>query len=288
MRTRICDFLGIEIPIFFAPMGPNLSGVELTAAVSQAGGLGILQSQLSPPNLLREEIQNIRMLTNKPFGVNFILYFPSEHGVQLCLEERVPLLSFFWGDPAPYIERSHQAGTKVMCRVGSVESARKCSDAGVDIIIAQGVEAGGHIEGEVTTMALVPLMVDAVSPRFVLAAGGIADGRGVAAALALGADGVVMGTRFLASEEANAHPLYKQKLLNAAEKDTVRTTLFGVEWPNAPHRTLRTPFVNHWLSKEAEEPMGPDDVLIGQTTVAGQTFPLKRFAGFPPLLRCYG
>src|SRR5437773_5486635 len=138
-----------------------------------------------------------------------------------------------------------------MHQVGSVAAARRAAAAGVDVIVAQGVEAGGHVEGKVGTMVLVPRVVDAVAPRPVAAAGGIADGRGIVAALALGAQAAVLGTRFLASAECRAHPYYKQKLLSASEADTVRTTLFGFGWPNAPHRALRTPFVEEWIGNEA-------------------------------------
>src|SRR5437773_6406236 len=251
MKTPLCDLLGIEYPIIAAPMGPDLTGPELVAAVSNAGGLGILQAQLAPPQLFRREIQRIRELTDKPFGVNLILHFPADDQVAICVEERVPVLSFFWGDPTPYLERAHSAGIKVLQQVGSVGDAEVAVRGGVDVIIAQGVEAGGHIAGEISTFALVPRVVDAVAPRPVAAAGGIADGRGIVAALALGAQAAVLGTRFLASDECRAHPYYKQKLLSASEGDTVRTTLFGFGWPNAPHRTLRTPFVEEWIGNEA-------------------------------------
>jgi NAD(P)H-dependent flavin oxidoreductase YrpB (nitropropane dioxygenase family) len=145
------------------------------------------------------------------------------------------------------VERTHAAGVKVFHQVGSVTDARRAADAGVDVIIAQGVEAGGHVAGEVSTLALVPRVVDAVAPRPVAAAGGIGDARGVVAVLALGAQAAVLRTRFLASAESRAHPHYKQKLLEAGEGDTVRTILFGHGWPNAPHRSLRTACVQQWL-----------------------------------------
>jgi NAD(P)H-dependent flavin oxidoreductase YrpB (nitropropane dioxygenase family) len=163
--------------------------------------------------------------------------------VAICVAERVPIVSFFWGDPTPYVNRVHAGGGKVFHQAGSVADAQRAAKANVDVIIAQGVEAGGHIAGEVSTLALVPRVVDAVAPHIVAAAGGIADGRGVVAALALGAQAAVLGTRFLASTESRAHPDYKKKLLAVNENDTVRTTLFGFGWPNASHRTLRTPFV---------------------------------------------
>ena len=283
MRTSFCDLLGIEHPIVAAPMGPDLTGPELVAAVSNAGGLGILQAQFCPPPIFRQEIRRVRALTAKPFGVNVLLHFPVEDQVAICLEERVPVLSFFWGDPTPYVGRAHAAGVKVFHQVGSVADAHRAAVAGVDVIIAQGVEAGGHVAGEVSTLALVPRVVDAVAPRPVAAAGGIADARGVVAVLALGAQAAVLGTRFLASAESRAHPHYKQKVLDAGEEDTVRTTLFGHGWPNAPHRTLRTAFVRQWLGQEARgQESRPDEPAVGQTVVGGQPMPVLRFMGLPP------
>ena len=283
MKTALCHVLGIEYPIITAPMGPDLSGPELVAAVSNAGGLGILQAQLCPPPVFRREIRRVRALTDKPFGVNLILHFPVEDHVAVCLEERVPVLSLFWGDPTPYVKRAHAAGMKVFHQVGSVPEAQRAAAAGVDVIIAQGVEAGGHVAGEVSTLALVPRVVDAVAPRPVAAAGGIADARGVVAVLALGAQAAVLGTRFLASSESRAHPHYKKKLLEASEGDTVRTILFGYGWPNAPHRALRTAFVQQWLGQEARgQESRPDEPVIGQTVIGGQPMPVLRFMGIPP------
>src|ERR1700758_4692397 len=156
MKTNLCHNLGIEYPIIAAPMGPDLTGPDLVAAVSNAGGLGILQAQFCPPPLFRQEIRRVRTLTDKPFGVNLLLQFPVEDHVAVCLEERVPVLSFFWGDPTPYVEGAHSAGVKVFHQVGSVSEAEHAAAAGVDVIIAQGGEAGGHVAGEVSTLALVP------------------------------------------------------------------------------------------------------------------------------------
>jgi NAD(P)H-dependent flavin oxidoreductase YrpB (nitropropane dioxygenase family) len=283
MKTNLCHILGIEHPIIAAPMGPDLTGPDLVAAVSNAGGLGILQAQLCPPPLFRQEIRRVRALTDRPFGVNLILHFPVVDHVAVCLEERVPVLSFFWGDPTPYVGRAHAAGVKVFHQVGSVAEAQKAAAAGIDVIVAQGVEAGGHVVGEVSTLALIPRVVDAVAPRPVVAAGGIADGRGVVAVLALGAQAAMLGTRFLASAESRAHPRYKQRLLEADEGGTVRTILFGHGWPNAPHRTLRTAFVEQWLGREARgQESRPDEPAVGQTVIGGQPMPVLRFMGLPP------
>ncbi|MCI0453400.1 MAG: nitronate monooxygenase [Candidatus Dadabacteria bacterium] len=282
IRTRLCDFLGIDFPIICAPMG-FVTGAELAAAVSNAGGLGIMAFSGNPPEALRQEIRRLRSLTDRPFGVNLILHYPVEEHVTVCIEEKVPILSFFWGDPSRFVERAHAVGIKVFHQVGSVRTAQRAVKAGVDVIIAQGVEAGGHIEGEVTTMALVPRVVDAISPIPVVATGGIADARGFVAALALGADGVSLGTRFLATTESNAHPIYKERVLKANEEDTVLTTLFGHGWPNAPHRTIRTAFVEEWLGKEERgNESRSDELVIGETRIAGELVPVVRFKGYPP------
>ena len=162
-------------------------------------------------------------------------------------------------------------------------TVQRAHTAGVDFVIAQGVEAGGHVAGTVSTMVLVPRVVDSVAPLPVVAAGGIADGRGFAAALALGADGVTLGTRLLVATECNAHNKYKQKILAASEEDTVRTTLFGNGWPNAPHRTLRTPFVKRWIENEARgSEQRADEPIVAEVTLGGMRMPLPRFGGIPP------
>ena len=283
LSTRLSRLLGIEFPIFSAPMGPDIAGPDLVAAVSGAGGLGLMQTQFSPPAHFREQIQSVRKATDKPFGVNFILVLPHEENLAVSLEEHVPIISFFWGDPSRYVERIHAAGSKVVLQVGSVEAAQRAAAAGVDVIIAQGTEAGGHVEGEVATMVLAPRIVDAVAPLPVAVAGGSADARGVVAALALGAEAVVLGTRFIATHEANAHPEYKQKLLEAGERDTVRTILFGHGWPNSPHRTLRTRFVEQWLGNESRgQESRLDEPVIGTNRIGGREIPIPRFMSAPP------
>lgn len=267
LRTPLCDLLGIEVPIIQAPIG-SASSPELAAAVSNAGGLGMLSGTWREPQELRRLIRRIRSLTAKPFGVNLVLHWAQEERVAICLEEGVPVLSFFWGDPAPHIADAHRMGARVLHTIGSAAEARDAVATGVDAVVAQGWEAGGHVWGQVATMPLVPLVVDAVAPIPVVAAGGIADGRGVAAALALGAAGVWLGTRFLASEEAVVHPIYQQRLLEAVETDTVHAATFGDDWYGAPHRTLRTPTLSRW--EQAGRPArgarpGEDEVIAWGT-----------------------
>ncbi|MHB1930967.1 MAG: NAD(P)H-dependent flavin oxidoreductase, partial [Acidimicrobiales bacterium] len=193
--TRLCQLIGIEVPIVQAPIG-NASSPELVAAVSGAGALGMLSATWRAPAEIRRVIGEIRDLTDRPFGVNLVLEWEQDARLDTCLEEGVRIVSFFWGDPARYLGRVHDAGGIVMHTVGSAAEARQRAADGVDVVVAQGLEAGGHVWGQVSTMALVPAVVDAVGDVPVVAAGGIADARGVAAALALGASGVWMGTRF--------------------------------------------------------------------------------------------
>lgn len=245
MRTALCDRLGIDLPIIQAAMG-GVSCPALAAAVSNAGGLGTLALSWSGEAAMRRQIRETRARTDRPFGVNLVLDWPEEERLAVCLEERVPVISFFWGDPAPFVARAHDAGAAVLHTVSSAAEARRAVEAGVDVVVAQGWEAGGHVAGDVATLPLVPSVVDAVAPVPVVAAGGIADGRGLAAVLALGAAGAWIGTRFLASEEAAIHPRYRALILEAAATDTVHTGLFDVKWPNAPHRVLRNKTFRAW------------------------------------------
>lgn len=246
MKTALCDVLGIQIPIILAPMGVAV-GPKLTAAVCNAGGLGTIPLWRADIETLRRQIREVKSLTDKPFAVNLNLDFPQEERLEACLQERVPVISFFWGDPGELVSRAKGAGVIVMQTVGSANEAKAAVGYGVDIVVAQGWEAGGHVWGTVATMALVPSVVDAVAPVPVVAAGGIADGRGLAAALALGASGAWIGTRFLASSEAAIHSHYRERLLNASESDTIHLqNLFDLTWPDAPHRVLRNKTVTDW------------------------------------------
>jgi nitronate monooxygenase len=245
LQTPLCKLLNIALPIIQAPMG-GAATPALVAAVSNAGGLGMLPVTWHDLEALRDAIRQTRQLTTRPFGVNLVLKWPQQERLHICLEEGVAVVSFFWGDPSSYVAAVHAAGSLVMQTVGSAAEARRMRDASVDILVAQGWEAGGHVWGQVATLPLVPRVVDAVAPAPVVAAGGIADGRGLAAVLALGAAGAWMGTRFLASQEAHAHPVYKQKVLQAAETDTIYSCLFDGGWRDAPHRTLRNSTLTNW------------------------------------------
>ncbi len=221
IHTSLCDLLGIEHPIYQGGM-VWLGTAELASAVSNAGGLGILGAGNAPADWVRNEIRRTREMTDRPFGVNVMLLSPfASQVVEVILAERVPLVTTGAGNPGPVIPRFKEAGIKVMPVVASVALAIRLERAGADGVIAEGMESGGHV-GEITTMALVPQVVDAVSIP-VVAAGGIADGRGLVAALALGAVGVQMGTRFVCATECIAHPNFKQKIVQAKDRATVTT-----------------------------------------------------------------
>jgi nitronate monooxygenase len=246
LKTRLCRDLGIDYPILSAPLGGGNAGPELVAAVSGAGGLGLLGMGGLPAPAIREQIRDTRRRTSKPFGAGLLLPLLEGGEVEACVEERVPVLLLFWGDVAPHVEKAKRAGIRVFAQVGSVAEAKAAAAAGVHAIVAQGFEAGGHVRGTTSLATLVPAVLQAVGPLPVVAAGGIATGRGLVAALGLGAQAVSMGTRFLASEESRACWEYKQRVVGAGAEDTVHTMLFDIGWPDAPHRVLRNKAVEEW------------------------------------------
>ncbi|GAB2837185.1 NAD(P)H-dependent flavin oxidoreductase [Streptomyces daliensis] len=254
LATPLCTTLGIEVPVIQAPVG-SATTPALAAAVTEAGGMGTLALTWDTPARAVAKIREVRRRTAGTFGVNLVLDFPVEEILTACLDEGVPLVSTFWGDPAGLPDRVHAAGALHFHTVGGVEEARRAADAGADAVVAQGWEAGGHVRGEVSTMALVPAVVDAVRPLPVVAAGGIGDGRGLAAALALGAQAGWLGTRFLTALEADTHERYRALLRDATEADTVHTRCFDGGWPDAPHRALRNATLARW--EDAGCPRGP-------------------------------
>ncbi|MGH6630542.1 MAG: NAD(P)H-dependent flavin oxidoreductase, partial [Burkholderiales bacterium] len=246
LHTRVCDLFGVELPIVSAGMG-GVAGAELAAAVSNAGGLGTVALAGLPPAAVTAQLRSARALTAKPLVASLLIPFMTPEVLSAALAERISAVWFFWGEPAaPDVAACHQAGVKVIWQCGSVDEAVRARSSGVDCVIAQGFEAGGHVRGTTTTVSLLPAVRDAIGDLPLLAAGGLADGRGLAAALALGADGAVFGTRFIASAECAAHPDYKRRILAAHAEDTLYTTLFDIGWPDAPHRVLRTELVQQW------------------------------------------
>lgn len=221
MKTRVTELLGIKYPIFQGGMA-WVSEANLAAAVSNAGGIGLIAGGSAPTGKIREEIRMAKEMTDKPFGVNIMLMSPyADEIAQMVIEEKIAVVTTGAGNPGKYIPAWQEAGIRVIPVVPSVALAKRMERAGADAVIAEGCESGGHI-GELTTMALIPQVVDAVSIP-VLAAGGIADGRGVAASFLLGAEGVQVGTRFLASDECQIHQGYKDLVLKAKDTDSAVT-----------------------------------------------------------------
>lgn len=267
------------MPIIQAAMG-GATCPALAAGVSNAGGLGMLALSTADADDIRREIRETRALTRRPFGINLILEWPEDEQLDVCLEEGVPIVSFFWGDPARLVARAHDGGAVVLHSVGSADEARRAVDAGIDIVVAQGWEAGGHVRGTVATLPLTRAVVTAVTPTPVVAAGGITDGRGLAAVLALGASGAWIGTRFLASEEAAIHTRYRELLLRAKETDTVYTELFDIGWPNAPHRVLRNRTVDAW--EAAGRPRPGERPGEGEVVATSPRGAIVRYASATP------
>ncbi|HHY36984.1 MAG TPA: enoyl-[acyl-carrier-protein] reductase FabK [Firmicutes bacterium] len=245
MRTKICELLGIEYPILQGGMA-WVATAELAAAVSKAGGLGIIGAGNMTPQMLAGEIKRVREYTDRPFGVNVYYLSPYvDEIIETVIRHRVPVVTTGAGNPGRHIHRLQEKGIKVIPVVASVALAKRLARLGVDAVIAEGMECGGHI-GDLTTMALVPQVVDAVDIP-VIAAGGIADGRGLAAALALGAQGVQLGTRFVCARECTVHQNYKDMILKAGDRDTVVT---GASTGH-PVRVLKNPFSREFLRREA-------------------------------------
>jgi enoyl-[acyl-carrier protein] reductase II len=244
LHTPICDYFGIEYPIFLAGMG-GVSTAPLVAAVSNAGGLGVMGAATMDAAMLREEIRQTRDLTDKPFAVDLLAPIPDSIRPQMkvLIDEGVKIFVAGLAVPAEFIEELHANGIKVVVMCGKVRHAQKSEAAGADVVVAQGTEAGGHT-GEIGTLALVPQVVDAVKIP-VLAAGGIVDGRGVVAALALGAQGAVIGTRFIATNESQAAAGYREAILGAKDDSTVRTR----SYTGKPARAIRNSRTDEWESK---------------------------------------
>jgi NAD(P)H-dependent flavin oxidoreductase YrpB (nitropropane dioxygenase family) len=256
IHTRICDLLGIVHPIVLGGMG-TATTAPLVTAVSNAGAFGTLGTSAFNAATLETEIARIHERTEKPFGINHLLFQIQEEMFAVTLRARPAVAAFAWArkdqDLREYFKRAHDAGSKVMYMAGEVPEALRAAEAGADVIVAQGTEAGGHVVW-MASLPLVPMMVKAVAPLPVLSAGGIADGRGLAAALALGAEGALLGTRFMATPEAPIHANFKQAIVKSDGHDTVLTEIPDIAtqrvWPGALSRAQRNQFIECWSGRE--------------------------------------
>ena len=281
LHTSVCHLLRIAVPILQAGMG-RYTTPELVAAVSNAGGLGIIGGLGRTPDELRREIHAVRELTDRPFGVNHVMCQLDQASLQVTLAQRVPVLSLAWGRAVDLTYQAHEAGIKVVHMITTPEEAGLVASDGADVVIAQGTEGGGHV-GSISTLPLVPLVVDVVGGVPVLAAGGIADGRGVAAAIMLGAQGVLMGTRFLATPEARGRGHSKDVILNALGSQTMASRFYddilGQIWPGALVRTINHPLVEEWAGRPEEWSLAADQlrpsleaaVEAGDLVMAGES-----------------
>ena len=274
LHTTLCDLFNIDVPIILAPMG-SCTSAEFAAAVSNAGGLGSIGTLSRTTAVVKRDIDMVRTLTRRPFAVNHIPQTLDAEAFRYTLEARPSVISFALGDPGDLVRQAHDSGARVMIQVTTVAQAEQAAERGADVINAQGSESGGY-GGEVSTMALVPQVVDAVSPIPVVASGGIFDGRGVAAALMLGAVGVNLGTRFIASMESPAAIQWKEAITRAASEDTMKAEVFNDIRPlpgTAGYRTvlrsLRTTFLDEWSGKR-EQARRERDHLKSQIATAAQ------------------
>jgi NAD(P)H-dependent flavin oxidoreductase YrpB (nitropropane dioxygenase family) len=269
ITTKFTELVGCEIPIQQAGMGV-VSTPDLAAAVSNAGGLGMLTASVD--DLSADVDATLAAAPGRPFGVNFLMPFFDQAQLEAVVH-RVALVEWFWGQPnSAVVAVAHAAGALAAWQVGSPKEAVAAADAGCDLVVAQGIEAGGHVRGTIGLLPLLDSVLSAVDIP-VIAAGGIGTGRGVAAVLAAGASAARIGTRFVATPESGAHPSYKQALVSAGAEDTLLTGTFTIWWPDAPHRVLSSAVV-------AAEALV--DEQAGEVSGAGEPFPIPRFAVRPP------
>ena len=279
IETDFTRLVGCTVPIQLAGMGAIVSP-ELAAAVSEAGALGQISFVQTDPAVARQRLDRLEQLTRKPYGVNLLLPYVDRE-ILMMASRRARVVDFFWGDPDPdLVQQVHAEGSLASWQVGSVREAISAEKAGCDFLSAQGIEAGGHLRGQLSLLPLLEGVLDAVSVP-VLASGGIGSARSIAAVLQAGAAGVRMGTRFIAAAESNAHPEYVEALIAAGAEDSVLTTLFEVDCPMCPatHRVVRSAL------KLAE---GLPDRPLGEMEVSGSHYPIPRFFGFPPTRQMTG
>jgi nitronate monooxygenase len=282
-HTPVCELLGIERPIVLAPLSAD---PRLPAAVSNAGGLGSLG--LSWSDDAGDVVRETAALTARPLAGNFVLTSDQHRRVDQALSAGLRIVSFIWGDPGSYVDLVHDAGGLVMHTVGSADEARRAAGCGVDIVVAQGWEAGGHVWGGVATLPLVPAVVDAVAPVPVIAAGGIGDARGVAAVFALGAQAALLGTRFLLADEMPIHEEYRRRLIAATETDAEwYPNLYEVGWPDSPHRAIHNSTAERWEAAGRPAPGSrPGEGEVIAHFASGEL--ILRYSPAPPMVGATG
>jgi NAD(P)H-dependent flavin oxidoreductase YrpB (nitropropane dioxygenase family) len=282
LSTSITRTFGLTTPIVNAGMA-MIARPALAAAVCEAGGLGTIGSDINPPDILRDLVRQTKALTKKPFGVDLIGDFVTNEHISVLLEEQVALAIFFWTLPTvEHVQRLKQGGVRVWMQIGRVAEAEQAVALGADAVIVQGAEAGGHNRAEASTMTLFPRIRKRFPSLPLLAAGGIVDGRTMAAALVLGADAVWCGSRFLASQEAEAHDAYKARVLSADVGDTAILSIYGPEWPGQAMRAIVNDGARAALGRESEAIGDAAGQVIGSTVLNGQTILAPRYSAILP------
>ncbi len=272
-------FLNLKYPILQAPIG-SIASTRLAASVSNAGGMGSLALTWTEPDVAADRVRKLRAKTANPFFVNFVLSFPPK-ALEAALEAGTPAITFSWGQPGQLVNRIHQFDAQVGVQVGTVDGAKQALDDGVDFIICQGVEAGGHVQSTTPLSELLPKVVEIARSVPVVAAGGLTNGKDLAWALGRGAMAMMLGTRFVATIESNAHPLYKQAIVEAKSTDSVYTLCFDGSWPYSAHRVLRNRTLNDWETAgcppSGQRPGEGDMIAEGSSGVV-----IKRYDDTPP------
>jgi NAD(P)H-dependent flavin oxidoreductase YrpB (nitropropane dioxygenase family) len=280
--TSITRTFGLTTPIVNAGMA-MIARPALAAAVCEAGGLGTIGSDINPPDVLRDLVRQTRALTKRPFGVDLIGDFVTDEHIAVLIEEQVALAIFFWTLPTlERVDRLKQNGIKVWMQIGRVAEAEQAVALDADALIVQGAEAGGHNRAEASTMTLFPRIRGRFRSLPLLAAGGIVDGRTMAAALVLGADAVWCGSRFLASQEAEAHDAYKDRVLSADVGDTAILSIYGPEWPGQAMRAIVNDGARSAIGRELEAIGDAEGQVIGSTVLNGQKIPVPRYSAILP------
>lgn len=280
--TCVTRAFGLTTPIVNAGMA-MIARPALAAAVCEAGGLGTIGSDINPPAVLRDLLRQTKALTKRPFGVDLIGDFVTDEHISVLVEEQVALVIFFWTLPTQeHVQWLKQAGIDVWMQIGAVAEAERAVALGADALVVQGAESGGHNRAEASTMTLFPRIRRRFPSLPLLAAGGIVDGTTMAAALILGADAVWCGSRFLASQEAEAHDAYKNRVLSADVGDTAILSIYGPEWPGQAMRAIVNDGARMALGREVEAIAEAEGKIIGSTILNGQTIPLARYSAILP------
>lgn len=283
---NLLDHLNPRFPILNAGMGGGLAGAAMVAAINDAGGLGVLGSGALPPHLIQQMIVDTRAHTSRPFGANIILPMSDGSDIEACFDGAVDVLVLFWGDPQPFVADAHKRNMFVIAQCGGADDAVAAADAGVDAVIVQGTEAGGHVKATAPLATSLAETVKVLGSLPVIAAGGLASGSDIESVLGSGASAVSLGTRFLASHESQAVAGYKERLLAAHAADTVLTDVFNLGWPDAKHRVIRNTTYDAWeaAGKPAPGARPGEGDEIGAFNAGSVSITLPRYTVYPPVV----